>query len=268
MGDEMRHTQGGNNNAYCQDNETCWLDWTRLQKHADVHRFLKLLTERRLLRGTEHERLRTSPNRLIREATKAWHGARLNQPDWSAHSRSVPFTAEIRREKLRFHLKDHHQPTNMMIVTTTQLFKVAYGEFAIGAYNLNNAEQTMGLFRGCLASQAPFIIQIPFRRRAPMSGLIRSCSGSTPKVSQPGSRAIQPTASAGRASAGATRNTPGPGINARSSAGGSHELPASSGCSMPHAWITSSASPAFGPSRLPPVPPDAVVGSERPGVNC
>ncbi len=47
-----------------------------------------------------------------------------------------------------------------MIVTTAQLFKVAYGEFAIGAYNINNAEQTMGLFKGCLDSQAPFIIQI------------------------------------------------------------------------------------------------------------
>ncbi|HUB66165.1 MAG TPA: ketose-bisphosphate aldolase [Candidatus Methylacidiphilales bacterium] len=47
-----------------------------------------------------------------------------------------------------------------MIVTTSQLFKVAYGKFAIGAYNINNAEQTMGLFKGCIASQAPFIIQI------------------------------------------------------------------------------------------------------------
>jgi fructose-bisphosphate aldolase class II len=48
----------------------------------------------------------------------------------------------------------------VMIVTTAQLYKVAYGKFAIGAYNINNAEQTMGLFRGCIDSQAPFIIQI------------------------------------------------------------------------------------------------------------
>jgi fructose-bisphosphate aldolase class II len=47
-----------------------------------------------------------------------------------------------------------------MIVPTSQLFRVAYGNFAIGAYNINNAEQTMGLFRGCLASQAPFIVQV------------------------------------------------------------------------------------------------------------
>jgi fructose-bisphosphate aldolase class II len=47
-----------------------------------------------------------------------------------------------------------------MIVTTAQLFKHAYGNYAVGAYNIDNAEQAMGLFRGCIQSQAPFIIQI------------------------------------------------------------------------------------------------------------
>jgi fructose-bisphosphate aldolase, class II len=47
-----------------------------------------------------------------------------------------------------------------MIVTTKDLFKVAYGKFAVGAYNINNMEQTLGLFRGNLDSKAPFIIQI------------------------------------------------------------------------------------------------------------
>src|SRR6201995_4916864 len=47
-----------------------------------------------------------------------------------------------------------------MIVTTAQLYKVAYSKFAVGAYNINNLEQTMGLFRGCLQSKAPFIIQL------------------------------------------------------------------------------------------------------------
>ena len=47
-----------------------------------------------------------------------------------------------------------------MIVTTKKLFEHAYGKYAIGAYNINNLEQTMGLFRGCVDSQAPFIIQI------------------------------------------------------------------------------------------------------------
>jgi len=47
-----------------------------------------------------------------------------------------------------------------MIVTTKELFKVAYGRFAVGAFNINNMEQSLGLFRGNLDSQAPFIIQI------------------------------------------------------------------------------------------------------------
>ncbi len=47
-----------------------------------------------------------------------------------------------------------------MIVTTADLFKVAYGNFAIGAYNINNMEQTLGLFEGSIKAQAPMIIQI------------------------------------------------------------------------------------------------------------
>jgi fructose-bisphosphate aldolase, class II len=65
-----------------------------------------------------------------------------------------------------------------MIVTTKQLFEHAYGKYAIGAYNINNLEQTMGLFRGCLDSKAPFIIQISKGARAythkrMLEGLIR-----------------------------------------------------------------------------------------------
>ncbi|WP_374687309.1 ketose-bisphosphate aldolase [Promineifilum sp.] len=47
-----------------------------------------------------------------------------------------------------------------MIVTTAQLFKVAYGKFAVGAYNINNMEQALGLFQGHIEAQAPFIIQL------------------------------------------------------------------------------------------------------------
>ena len=56
MGDEVRRTQRGNNNAYCHDNEISWFDWTLVEKHADVHRFVSLLAARRLLRDIEHER--------------------------------------------------------------------------------------------------------------------------------------------------------------------------------------------------------------------
>jgi len=66
-----------------------------------------------------------------------------------------------------------------MIVTTKKLFEAAYGKYAIGAYNINNLEQAMGLFRGCLDSKAPFIIQISkgarsYTHKLMLEGLIRS----------------------------------------------------------------------------------------------
>jgi len=104
MGDEVRRTQRGNNNAYCQDNEISWFDWSLVTKHEDVHRFVTLLNARRLLRDTEHERRRASLNQLLRHAKTAWHGVNLNQPDWSPSSRSMAFGAEIKKEKLLFHM--------------------------------------------------------------------------------------------------------------------------------------------------------------------
>jgi fructose-bisphosphate aldolase, class II len=68
-----------------------------------------------------------------------------------------------------------------MIVTTADLYRVAYGKFAVGAYNINNAEQTMGLFRGCIDSQAPFILQISkgarkYTDKRMLEAIIRSAS--------------------------------------------------------------------------------------------
>ena len=103
MGDEVRRSQRGNNNAYCQDNETSWFDWTLLAKHADVHRFVTLLNARRVLRDPEPERQRVSLNQLLRGVNLAWHGVKLNQPDWSECSHSIAFTVEVRR-KLLFHV--------------------------------------------------------------------------------------------------------------------------------------------------------------------
>jgi fructose-bisphosphate aldolase, class II len=74
-----------------------------------------------------------------------------------------------------------------MIVTTKQLFGAAYGKYAIGAYNINNLEQTMGLFRGNMDSQAPFIIQISkgarsFTHKTMLEGLIRAADEVFPEA--------------------------------------------------------------------------------------
>jgi isoamylase len=103
MGDEVRHTQKGNNNAYCQDNELSWFDWSNVKKYADVHRFLQLLIERRLLRDVQHERQRTSLTVLLEQAKKAWHGVKHLQPDWGDNSHCLALGAELPEEGLRFH---------------------------------------------------------------------------------------------------------------------------------------------------------------------
>ena len=100
MGDEVRRTQRGNNNAYCQDNPISWFDWSLMEKHADLYRFVRLLIQRRVFERDGSELQHESINQLIREATKAWHGVKRNQPDWSDNSHSVAFSAEIRRQNL------------------------------------------------------------------------------------------------------------------------------------------------------------------------
>jgi len=104
MGDEVRRTQGGNNNAYCHDDESTWFDWSLLERHADVHRFVTLLAARRLLRDVEHEQRRLSLTQLIANADQSWHGVKLGQPDWGEGSHSIAFRARMRNEPMTVHL--------------------------------------------------------------------------------------------------------------------------------------------------------------------
>src|ERR1700726_2880144 len=72
-----------------------------------------------------------------------------------------------------------------MIVTTAQLYKVAYGKFAVGAYNINNMEQCLGLFRGNIQSKAPFIIQLSkgarkYADKRMLEAIIRAAEGIFP----------------------------------------------------------------------------------------
>jgi glycogen operon protein len=104
MGDEVRRTQNGNNNDYCHDNESNWLDWSLLKKHADVLRFVQLLCARRVERTLANERQRVTLNELIENARKSWHGVKLDQPDWGDTSHSIAFTAELAHDRLLAHV--------------------------------------------------------------------------------------------------------------------------------------------------------------------
>jgi glycogen operon protein len=99
MGDEVRRSQFGNNNAYCQDNEANWFDWSLIEKHSDVHRFLRLLIERRRLRNPDAEH-HLSLNQLLARALKTWHGVKLGQPDWSPSSHSIVLSARLPHENV------------------------------------------------------------------------------------------------------------------------------------------------------------------------
>ena len=122
MGDEVRRTQSGNNNAYCQDNETSWFDWDLLSKHADVLRFVRLLIHRRLMREMEHERRRVPLSNFIREAKHAWHGVKLHQPDWSRASHSLAVSAELQNEGLLIHviLNAYWKPLDFELPSVTK----------------------------------------------------------------------------------------------------------------------------------------------------
>ena len=105
MGDEVRRTQRGNNNAYCQDNEISWFDWSLLEKHADVHRFFALLASQRAQWPPDKElSRRKSLSQLLASAKLTWHGVKLNEPDWSPSSHSIAVSADIAEESLILHL--------------------------------------------------------------------------------------------------------------------------------------------------------------------
>lgn len=98
MGDEVRRSQQGNNNAYCYDTEANWLDWGLSKKHADVERFVQLLTARRLRRDLGPEMERMTLTELVRQGVKDWHGVKAFQPDWRDCSHSVAFSTEVAKE--------------------------------------------------------------------------------------------------------------------------------------------------------------------------
>ena len=97
MGDEVRRTQMGNNNAYCQDNKISWFDWSLLEKHGDIHRFVKRLIKYRLSLNLFKDIRGISLSRLLQTAQLDWHGTRLREPDWGYNSHSLAFTVRGRR---------------------------------------------------------------------------------------------------------------------------------------------------------------------------
>jgi isoamylase len=117
MGDEVRRSQRGNNNAYCQDNEISWFDWTNLVRHKEIFRFARLLCHQRATRNAEYEQNRIGLTDMLRRATKAWHGTQANHPDWSDNSYAIAFSGEFKQQDLLiyFALNAYWEPQNFQL---------------------------------------------------------------------------------------------------------------------------------------------------------
>ncbi len=107
MGDEVRRTQNGNNNAYCQDNETSWFDWSLLDKNRELHRFVRELIQLNLSsRYYQENKFWTINNHDIsgERSLLTWHGTRLGQPDWGDNSHSLAFNLANPRYGTQIHV--------------------------------------------------------------------------------------------------------------------------------------------------------------------
>lgn len=94
MGDEIRRTQNGNNNAYCQDNEISWMDWSLLERNKETYHFFRKIIEFRKTHPILHLP-RFFSGDVNRRGLKdiSWHGTRLNSPGWNdADARALAFT--------------------------------------------------------------------------------------------------------------------------------------------------------------------------------
>jgi glycogen operon protein len=112
MGDEVRRTQLGNNNAYCQDNEISWFDWDQLAKHADLFRFARMLIKSRIERPMKPETASLTLNQFLQESRVQWHGVKLNRPDWGNDSHTIAVTGWNQLNTIAAHIvfNAYHEP--------------------------------------------------------------------------------------------------------------------------------------------------------------
>lgn len=105
MGDEVRRTQRGNNNAYCQDNELSWFNWNAVEKEQPLLRFTQgLIHFIQNLKVFQLEHLLRVTTSWHYEPHIVWHGTTLGQPDWSENSHTLAFTLRYPDAKEQIHV--------------------------------------------------------------------------------------------------------------------------------------------------------------------
>jgi glycogen operon protein len=97
-GDEFLRTQRGNNNAWCQDNEVSWVDWTLVERNAEFLRFARALIALRKRHPALRRRdfYRGRGPRGVEAPDIIWHGVEPWKPDFSATSRTLAYALDGR----------------------------------------------------------------------------------------------------------------------------------------------------------------------------
>ncbi|MDA3733678.1 alpha-amylase family glycosyl hydrolase [Niameybacter massiliensis] len=103
MGDELGRSQKGNNNAFCQDNEVTWVDWSLTEKNKEILEFVKSMIkfrkESNCFKAINKEQLKIT-----------FHGVNYNEPDWSYYSCSLAEQIEVGSEKLYIMMNNYIEP--------------------------------------------------------------------------------------------------------------------------------------------------------------
>jgi glycogen operon protein len=145
MGDEVRRTQNGNNNAYCLDNEVNWLDWSLIEKNSELLNFVRSI----IAITQDFEVLRYSQAMDTTHKTKGdpyitWHGTTLNEPDWSINSHTLGFEYNFPKQKERILVL-------MNMFWKERIFeipKTKYGKWNLQVDTSQDNSETCALFNG------------------------------------------------------------------------------------------------------------------------
>ncbi|MDP3507027.1 MAG: glycogen debranching protein GlgX [Candidatus Melainabacteria bacterium] len=184
MGDEVRRTTSGNNNAYCQNNETNWLDWSLFSKHRSLFNFT-----RDLIKLTRHFNLfrQDTAHRIhMHSQNKTWepsatiltcHGVNLNEPDFSPTSHSIAI--EIQNRALQEHayvvFNSYWSPLTFQlpatkgserfhnIVDTSLSFVATIADFlnlpAVATNSVTIPERSIAVFMSSASLTAPHLLK-------------------------------------------------------------------------------------------------------------
>ncbi len=104
MGDEVRRTQHGNNNAYCQDNEISWFDWNAVEREQELIDFTKKVIHLNLNTPYFQEKHFWNLHRTKKTTHIVWHGTRVGEPNFSHHSHTLAFTLSNYNYEHQYHV--------------------------------------------------------------------------------------------------------------------------------------------------------------------